>query len=155
VIGALLIFVGASRFKGKHDTMDSCLYPGTGVHVTLALLATISALPLIGLIVSIFGEVANGVRYTINVNGTLYLVDWMLELALLVSFVALGPYVVLYIDQGIKRRRLFAILDAEESKTLPHEGAKPLAHVRPAPLRDVSGAPGSFVDLGEGELRQP
>ncbi|HLF17170.1 MAG TPA: hypothetical protein VI796_07055 [Candidatus Thermoplasmatota archaeon] len=155
VLGLVLLVVGLAVFRDRPRSVEACLYPGTGVHTTLAILVSWVAITLLAVLVLQFREGLDDVVYTLTMDGKEYQLVFLLEILLLIELLAAVPFAGLLMQQSRMRRRLFRLLDVDDEQA--HEApalrltqaGRPHPGLKPAPLRDVSGSEGSFVNLEE------
>ncbi len=150
LLGAGLLVGGLLAFPDKARSVESCLHSGTGVHFTFSLLLSWVALTLFGVLVFGVRQGLNDVIYTLSIRGTDYQLVFLLEILLVVALLAFVPFMALLLHQGRMRRRLFRILDEGDDGPLEaHALGQPHSQVGKAPLRDVTGTEGVYVNLDD------
>jgi hypothetical protein len=121
--------------------------PGTGTHTVFALLASLVALPLVGLAAVFVAEASRDTRYLVDVAGDTYRLAEGLGALALVGLLPFAAFAGMLLLQARNRRRLEEFERQQRGLIHPVEAGRP-APIRAMPVRDVSGAPAVFVDEG-------
>lgn len=106
LIGIALAIGGAIGFKGQPRRLEQRLHHGSPSHVLLALLISFLVVPLLGLIVQHYRQAVNDIVYQVELLGIAYEHIFLLELAALIAFLILLPYVIALIGD-VRRRHDF------------------------------------------------
>lgn len=108
LIGAGLLVVGLTVFRGKPERLEQYLHHGTGSHFTLALLVSLVLLPLVFLLVQLFRQRSLDTVFVVDIYDVPYKHTFLLSLAILAGLLMLVPYLGAYIATVVRRRHFLA-----------------------------------------------
>lgn len=148
-LGAVLVALGLTAVPRRPATVEGILYPGTGIHFTGWLLGSWVGATLAALLVYGSSQRADDVVYTLTIRGTDYQFVLLLEMLLAVTLLAFVPFMGLALHQRRMRRRLMRLLEEEAPAAAPEAEGEPLGAVQGAPLRDVGGREGVYINLDD------
>ncbi len=129
LVGLILIAVGLVVFRGKPAALVDHLNHGTPVHVGLAFLGSLVAIPLLAYIIVAYLERARNTHYVLSLPGSgtppaVITLSAVLGIFLLIGLMAFIPYLLLYLAQGQLRRRFLKAAESyEEPEAFPGEPA--------------------------------
>lgn len=134
LIGLILVAVGLFVFRGKPESLVDHLHHGTPAHFGLALLGALVAIPVLAYAVVLFLERARNTTYVMKVPGSasnppaVMTLHAVLGVVLLLGLLAFIPYLILFLSQGLLRRRFLAAADNyEDPDAFPGEPGGPAA----------------------------
>ncbi len=118
LVGLGVLLGGALGIRTRRTGSTAGLYHGTGSHFTLAFLASLVVLPLLGLIVQFMRERLLGKVFVIHAYDIAFQHTFLLAVATLVGSAAFFPYLGLYLHQDKRRRRFLDMADLPRAETV-------------------------------------
>ncbi|HEX2066087.1 MAG TPA: hypothetical protein VHI93_04670 [Candidatus Thermoplasmatota archaeon] len=141
-VGAALVVLGAVLFRGAPEGLAGHLHPGTPTHLTLALLASLVAVPLLGAGIAAVAQGRLGTTFTVGLAGLQVKLTFLLELVALVGLLMLAPFLGLLLRDGARRRRVLREAESMAAEpTFPGEMAGPAAGTPPEEFVDEAAWP--------------
>jgi hypothetical protein len=126
LLGVALLIIGIVLFRGEPEGLAGQLHPGTPTHFTLALLASLVALPLLGAGIAVVAGGRLGQELTIGTGDIQVQTAFALEVVALIGVLMLAPFLGLLLRDGARRRRVLREAEAMAGEpAFPGEGEAP------------------------------